>query len=171
MTSVHSLPPVINDQAEILILGSMPGKTSLKSGQYYAHPQNLFWRLLEDILHISRSFDYQERCACLVEHRIGLWDTVKTCTRSSSLDSDILDTSIVVNNVSKLLTTYCHINLICFNGKKAEQIFLRHIAPTLDHYLLDSLKLVCLPSTSPANASILFASKLKKWSIIKREIR
>ena len=41
-----SFTPSIDNNSKILILGSMPGVKSLKEQQYYAHPQNRFWKVL-----------------------------------------------------------------------------------------------------------------------------
>ena len=46
MAICKSFSPIINHQSKILILGSIPGVKSLEKQQYYAHPQNRFWKLI-----------------------------------------------------------------------------------------------------------------------------
>lgn len=84
---VHSFPPIRSDAAEIVILGTMPGKASLAAGRDYAHPRNLFWRLMADMLGFHPQASYDERLLALQAARIALWDVVQSCTRESSLDS------------------------------------------------------------------------------------
>ena len=49
MNNCKSFKPIVNKDSEILILGSMPGVKSLEECQYYAHPQNRFWKVLGHI--------------------------------------------------------------------------------------------------------------------------
>ena len=50
MLHVYSFPPIASRTARVLILGTMPGRVSLRERQYYAHPQNAFWRIVGGIL-------------------------------------------------------------------------------------------------------------------------
>ena len=43
---IQSFPPIISKKSKILILGSIPGTKSLEKQEYYAHPQNHFWKIL-----------------------------------------------------------------------------------------------------------------------------
>ena len=159
---IHSFPPIADQRASVLILGSMPGKVSLREAQYYAHPRNLFWRFMEELLGISREAPYSERCGMLIENRVALWDALKTCTRASSLDSDIDDATLVPNDFASFLRVHPQIQTICFNGAKSESVFRKRVAPTLGR-ALDGIELQRLPSTSPANASVPLAVKLEQW--------
>ncbi|MGH8551533.1 MAG: uracil-DNA glycosylase family protein, partial [Methylococcales bacterium] len=61
----RSFPPIFEADAQILVLGSMPGRASLQVRQYYAHPQNAFWGIIETIFGISRTLGYRERTVLL----------------------------------------------------------------------------------------------------------
>ena len=86
---IRSFPPVANTDATILILGSMPGKESLKQNQYYAHPQNAFWKIMGELVGAHPHLPYDERLHKLTAAHLALWDVLKTCEREGSLDSDI----------------------------------------------------------------------------------
>ena len=45
----ESIEPFINDDSEVLILGSFPSVKTREVGFYYAHPQNRFYKVLEKI--------------------------------------------------------------------------------------------------------------------------
>ena len=131
MTTVQSFPPVWGRDATTLILGSMPGTASLLAQQYYAHPRNAFWRIMESLFAIPAHWPYPDRCAALVERRVALWDALKACTRAGSLDSDIVESSIVANDFASFLDRCTGIRVIYFNGAKSEQVFARYVVPTL----------------------------------------
>lgn len=158
-----SFPPVISPAASTLILGSMPGNRSLRVGQYYGHPQNLFWPFIEEIFAIPRTRPYVQRLEALQAVGVALWDVLKECEREGSLDTAIVPTSELPNDFHWLLTTYPTIQRICFNGSKAATAFTRHVFPTLSPPLQANLKLIPLPSTSPANRATPTTEKLARW--------
>ena len=65
MSRIKSFPPIVSDNSKVLILGSMPGEASLKAGQYYAHPRNVFWCIMGELFGAGPSLPYQERAARL----------------------------------------------------------------------------------------------------------
>jgi TDG/mug DNA glycosylase family protein len=151
------------EAAEIVILGTMPGKASLAAGQYYAHPRNLFWRLVADILGVHPDASYEERLVALHTARIALWDVIQYCTRELSLDSDIDKTSVVPNDFETFFANHHHIHRVCFNGKEAKRLYDKHVAARVGD-LRPNLEYVQLPSTSPANAAIPYADKRAAWT-------
>jgi TDG/mug DNA glycosylase family protein len=158
---VHSFAPSVDSASRIVVLGSMPGRASLRAGEYYAHPRNLFWPFMEAALGISRSAPYAERIAGLLSRRVALWDVLRSCTRASSLDSDIVSSSIVANDFVSFFTAYPSIHTVFFNGATAAASFERHVGPILRGSI--AVRLEKLPSTSPANAGIPFETKLTAW--------
>lgn len=84
------LPAVARADARLFILGSLPGDASLAAGQYYAHPQNQFWRLVGRVIGEDlHGLPYDQRLRRLGERRIGLWDVVGSAVRRGSLDQAI----------------------------------------------------------------------------------
>lgn len=160
LARIHGFPPVADPSARILILGSMPGEASLRASQYYAHPQNLFWRILGEIDDIEHDAPYAERLRLLKSNDIALWDVIASCHRKGSLDSDIVPETLHANDFAAFFATHDRVDRVLFNGAKAEACFRMHIAPSLESRAIRYLR---LPSTSPANASIPYARKIDSW--------
>lgn len=157
---VYSFPPVADDRARVLILGSMPGVLSLAENQYYAHPRNLFWPIMGSLFGAGRDVAYEQRLRLLQDHRIALWDVLHSCQRDGSLDSDIQ--CEVANDFATFFNTYPQITHVFFNGGKAESSFRKHVRD-----VGQGLVMTRLPSTSPAHASLSFDKKLEAWSQIR----
>ncbi len=162
--------PLENAGCRILILGSMPGVESLRQQQYYAHPRNAFWPIMASLFGIGSHLPYAERCAHLVANRIALWDVMRTCQRSGSLDSAIERDSIQANNFPAFFRSHRHLNAVFFNGAAAEQTFQRKVAR--QHADADWLPetRIRLPSTSPANARLAVDDKIHHWQIIRQHL-
>ena len=90
---LSSFPPLIAPNAAVLILGSMPGQMSLRRQQYYAHPQNHFWRIMGDLVGVPPALPYEERTRRLNDTGVALWDSLKYCERPGSLDISIVPVS------------------------------------------------------------------------------
>jgi TDG/mug DNA glycosylase family protein len=163
MQQLRSFSPIINSNCHTLILGSMPGKISLSEVQYYAHPRNAFWHIMAAVYGAETALPYQDRLGILLKNGIALWDVIAGCQRTTSLDTDIKESSIVANDFLLLLQQYKNIRRIFFNGGKAEQSFQRYALPLLN----DTQKQVPrlrLTSTSPANARFSIDDKIAIWS-------
>ena len=158
MTPSTGFPPVARPDARILILGSLPGERSIREQQYYAHPQNAFWRIMAAIYGIEGEYD--ARTAQLCEQRIALWDVCHSSVRPGSMDADIRTDTVRVNDFAAFFAGHENIGLIAFNGRKAEQLFTRLVDPLS---IESCIERASLPSTSPAYAAMTFPDKLAAW--------
>ena len=151
--------PSIDEGCTHIILGSMPGAVSLKAQQYYAYPQNRFWRLMAYLLEGSEPpSDYAERLRMLLRHRIALWDSIASCEREGSLDSAIREA--VPNDFTVLLARYPQLRTFCLNGGKSAATFRRANKALLQR---KDLTFHALPSTSAANARWRFDDLAEAW--------
>jgi len=163
VSRVRSFAPIADGDATRLVLGSMPGVASLRAGQYYAHPRNLFWRILGDLLGVDCALPYARRVAALAASGIALWDVLKSCRRAGSLDAAIERDSGVPNDFVRFFATHPGILSVYFNGASAEFWYRRRVLPSLP-----SGKLVYrrLPSTSPAHAALSYEEKRAAWQVV-----
>ena len=159
-------PPIARPDAEILILGSLPGTKSLEMQQYYAHPQNAFWKLVARIYDAESSLPYMQRVEVLTANRIALWDVLAAAERPGSLDSSIVSASARANDFAAFYRNHPQVSRIYFNGRKAEELYRRFVLPGLSAEFA-ALRYVSMPSTSPAHAGMPFAEKLVRWKKIK----
>ena len=143
----------------MLILGSLPGEVSLKASQYYAHPQNQFWRLIGGVIGQDiASLDYDTRLAALRSAGVGLWDTVASARREGSLDGALRE--VEDNPLGDLVDSLPALRAIGFNGATAAKIGRKALAAT-------PLTLIDLPSSSPAHARLSFAQKAERWKSLR----
>ena len=156
---IFSFPPIIDESSEILILGSIPGQKSLEKQEYYAHPQNKFWRIIFELFNEIFTTDYTKKIQILEKHHIALWDVIDTCERKGSLDSEIRKEE--ANKIEELLHNYPNIKAIFCNGQKSYKNLQKILSKDFH------LPIIALPSTSPAHASLKYEEKLLSWQKIK----
>jgi len=138
----------------VLVLGSLPGELSLARRQYYANPQNQFWRLISAVAGVAVPDAYDARLEALLAAGVGLWDVVRTARRAGSLDAAIRDHQ--ANALAELAASLPALRAIAFNGTRAAAIG----RPELEGRTPAAL--IALPSSSPANTQP-FETKLGAW--------
>lgn len=154
---IECFPPIIDNNAQILIIGTMPSVKSLAATEYYAHPRNAFWKIIATLFNNDSAFsDFAEKKNCILANHLALWDNLRFCERNGSLDSNIKN--MIPNDFETLLKNHSHICRLIFNGQKSFQIFKKFHPELLEKY-----QYLILPSTSPANAALSFDKKLSLW--------
>jgi TDG/mug DNA glycosylase family protein len=156
----RAFAPVVDERTRLLVLGSLPGDASLKAAQYYAHPQNGFWRLIGGVIGRDlAALPYPERLAALTAAGVGLWDVIASAERPGSLDAAIRSPEAA--DLRGLIAGLPNLTAVAFNGGKAAKDGRRILGET------SGLTLIDLPSSSPAHARPL-AEKAEAWSILRR---
>ncbi len=154
-TLLTGLPPLVSPATKVLILGSFPGVRSLQAQEYYGHPQNQFWKILQATwpsgAHGISASSYENRSKWLLERGLGVWDVYASCEREGSLDSAIRNA--VPNDIAALHLP--QLQAIAHNGGES----FKHAR----HTRTLGVPVYQLPSTSPANASWSFERKLAAW--------
>ena len=152
----EGLPPIAAPDAQLFILGSLPGDASLAAARYYAHPTNQFWRLLGSAIGEElQPLPYAERLDRLAQRRIGLWDVIAAAHRAGSLDQAIR--AAAHNPLDQLHRDFPSLRAVAFNGATAAKLGRRLLGETAGITLID------LPSSSAANTAP-FAAKAEAWA-------
>ena len=158
MNRINSFPPIVDQDSEILILGSVPGAKSLEMQQYYAFPQNQFWKIMFHLFGEEFSQDYETRINLLKRNKVALWDVIESCERKGSLDTEIKDE--IDNDISKLIANHPTIKTIFCNGQKSYKNLLKILGKNF------KIPIIVLPSTSPLH-TVKFEEKFESWEVIK----
>ena len=165
------LPPLVDSRTRLLILGSFPSVSSLAVQQYYAHPRNQFWPIMQAI-YADKPMDtgadcYEIRSKWLLSKRLGLWDVYAACERQGSLDQRIRRP--LLNDFSALRHQCPALQAVAHNGAKSF-----HLAPQVRAALMiagsdgdaPGLASHALPSSSPAHAALHFEKKVAAWRAV-----
>ena len=169
-TISHPIPPVWNAESKILILGTMPSPKSREAGFFYMHPQNRFWRVMEEVFgepfkHPNNSPDSSaavtERRDFLLRHHLAMWDVLASCEITGAADSSIKNA--IPNDFTEILEKSKIRHVIC-TGKTAFNLWQKKCATLYESRY--NLTTHCLPSTSPANAQWSKEKLVEEYSMI-----
>ena len=155
---LQGLPPILPaGPIRALILGSFPSVKSLESQQYYAHPQNWFWRVMQHCEVVGdATAPYGERIEQVQAQQLAIWDLYEQVRREGSGDEKIRDA--VPNQVEELLDSRGPFQIL-LNGRRLREF--RRAFPNLQ------ADLTGLPSTSPRplhwNTEASRSAALSEW--------
>ena len=144
----HELAIFINENSKVLILGSFPSVKSREYRFYYSHPQNRFFITLAKIFNEDCPLSIEDRKIFLIKHDIALYDVIEECDIEGSSDASISNVTPI--DIKKILRDYPNICVIGVTGKKASSLFDIYLKDKIDNHI----KVIYLPSTSPANAKM-----------------
>ena len=155
----ESIPPFINEESKILILGSLPSIKSREDGFFYAHPQNRFFKAVAGVFEEPEPKTINERKMFLLKHHIALYDVIYECDICGSSDSSIKNVKAI--DLVSILKKYPNIKKIFTTGKKSKELY--------DKYLLPQVKMeaISLPSSSAANATMTIEQLIEEYQKIR----
>lgn len=147
------MPPIYDKDSQILILGTMPSVKSREVKFYYGHPQNRFWKIMENLF----EEEIIDKKAFLLKHHIALWDVLESCEIKGSSDSSIQKEK--PNPIPDLLPK-TQIKAIFTTGKTAHKFYQKYFKTTI------SIPEINLPSPSPANCAKKLEELVEEYKII-----
>ncbi len=159
MSSASAVPDILAPGLRILFCGINPGRRSAAAGAHFANPRNDFWRLLHDSGLTPRLLEPAEQHT-LPELGYGLTNAAYRTTKGSSelRRADFAGAAERLERIARELEP----RIVAFVGKAAyEGAFREKPALGLQERTLGGTRLFVLPSTSPANAAVPYAERLR----------
>ena len=154
--------PIADLNSKILILGTMPGESSIKKQQYYGHGANHFWKIIFSLFEQPLSQSYEERKQLLAINSIALWDVLESCEGKGSSDSNIKNEK--PNDFVTFYSEHPLIKTVFLTSGKAEKFYDKYIGKRKD------LEYILLPSPSPQNKWKTFEEKVQEWEVILKHL-
>ena len=158
----NSLEEIVDENSQILILGTVPGNNSNTNKQYYNDNRNYFWKIIYSIFDKIENIpqSYEEKKQFLYKYRIALWDVYSGVNRGPlSLDKYIKSKDSGFNDIKNLLIKYPNIKKILLNGGKAKRAFKKYLKQTENI----NCKYEYVLSSSGGNTRYSFDDKVKCW--------
>jgi TDG/mug DNA glycosylase family protein len=161
------VPDVLGPGLKAIFCGINPGRVSAAAHAHFANPRNDFWRLLHEAGLTPRLLAPEEQWEML-EHGFGLTNAAHRTTPGSGdlRRADFAGAAERLERIARDLRP----KLIAFVGKEAYRgVFGGRAALGLQERRLGDTRLFVLPSTSPANAAVPYAERLRWFRELRKE--
>jgi TDG/mug DNA glycosylase family protein len=156
---LSAVPDVLGPNVRAVFCGINPGLRSAAAGAHFANPRNDFWRLLHDAGFTPRLLAPEEQYE-LPRYGYGLTNAATRMTRGSG-DLRRSDFAGAAERLERIALDL-QLGAIAFVGKAAYQgAFGGRCELGLQERRLAETLLFVLPSTSPANAAVPYAERLR----------
>jgi TDG/mug DNA glycosylase family protein len=159
------VPDVLAPGLAVVFCGINPGRVSAAAGAHFANPRNDFWRLLHDAGFTPRLYEPVEQFA-LLDLGIGLTNAAYRTTKGSG-DLRRGDFAGSAERLERVARELCP-RALAFVGKEAYRgAFGERAELGAQLRTLADVGLFVLPSTSPANAAVPYAERLRWFSALR----
>jgi TDG/mug DNA glycosylase family protein len=161
-----AVPDFLAPGLEVVFCGINPGVRSAAAGCHFANPRNDFWRLLADSRLTPRRLDPSEQSRML-DYGYGLTNAAHRTTKGSG-DLRRADFAGAAKRLEQIAAEL-RPRFIAFVGKAAYQgAFGERTVLGLQERELGATALFVLPSTSPANAAVPYAERLRWFRALRQ---
>jgi len=167
--TASAVPDVLAPDLTVVFCGINPGRVSAAAAAHFANPRNDFWRLLHDAGFTPRLVAPAEQFEVL-RYGIGLTNAALRTTPGSG-DLRATDFAGAADRLERLAVELGP-RAIAFVGKEAYRgAFRERPEHGLQERRLGETLLFVLPSTSPANAAVPFAERLRWFRALRDLVR
>jgi TDG/mug DNA glycosylase family protein len=160
-----AVPDVLGPGLDVVFCGINPGRSSAAAKAHFANPRNDFWRLLHDAGLTPRQLEPSEQFQ-LLDYGIGATNAAARTTPGSSdlRRVDFADSAKRLEWIALELRP----RAIAFVGKEAYRgTFGARAEHGPQQRTIGDVGLFVLPSTSPANAAVPYAERLRWFRALK----
>jgi TDG/mug DNA glycosylase family protein len=167
MASAAAVPDILAPGLRVVFVGINPGRVSAAAGAHFANPRNDFWRLLHAAGLTPRELAPAEQWE-LPAFGIGLTNAAPRTTPGSGdlRAADFAGSAARLEQIAHELRPAC----LAFVGKEAYRgAFGERPGHGLQERRLGGAAMFVLPSTSPANAAVPWAERLR-WFLALAEL-
>jgi double-stranded uracil-DNA glycosylase len=163
--SRSDVPDVLAADLKVVFCGINPGRVSAAAGAHFANPRNDFWRLLHGAGFTPRLYEPREQFT-LPELGVGLTNAAYRTTAGSG-DLRRADFAGAAERLFRLARDL-RPRAVAFVGKEAYRgtFGVRPDFGVQERILVDT-GLFVLPSTSPANAAVPYADRLRWFTALR----